>query len=169
MKTQYHVRLDEEDRLLTVTSKDEHGYSVSLGEQTVEFIVEETGPRSYQLRCGDQVRDVLVSGVAPDFQVFDRNGSVLVQLMDEKQAARAAISHLAQGDASGKIVAPMPGKVVRCLVARGDAVKIGDGVVVVEAMKMENELRSAVDGIVKEVFVVEGEAVEANQQLVLIE
>jgi biotin carboxyl carrier protein len=169
VKTQYHVRVNGEDQLLTLTSEDERHYTVRLGEQCVEFVVDETGPRNYQLRQGDHLRDLLVSGALPEFRVYDRDGSVAVQLMDEKQAARQAISHLATGDASGTITAPMPGKVVRCIVAEGESVKVGDGVVVVEAMKMENELRSPVDGVVKKVYVGEGEAVEANQQLILIE
>ena len=62
----------------------------------------------------------------------------------------------------------MPGKVVKVLVAVGDEVKSGQGVVVVEAMKMENELKSPKDGKVKAVAVKEGQAVEAGQSLVTL-
>jgi len=63
----------------------------------------------------------------------------------------------------------MPGKVVKVLVAVGDEVKSGQGVIVVEAMKMENELKSPKDGKVKTVAVKEGQAVEAGQSLVTLE
>jgi biotin carboxyl carrier protein len=73
----------------------------------------------------------------------------------------------ARGDQA--IVAPMPGRVVRVLVAAGDPVTARQPVVVVEAMKMENELRSPKDGRVKEVAVTPGASVEAGRILVVIE
>ena len=63
----------------------------------------------------------------------------------------------------------MPGRVVRVLVAPGDTVAARQGVVVVEAMKMENELRSPKAGTVKEVAVTPGTSVEAGRVLVVIE
>jgi biotin carboxyl carrier protein len=65
--------------------------------------------------------------------------------------------------------APMPGRVVRVLVAVGDRVTAGQGLVVVEAMKMENELRSPKDGVVKDVTAQTGTAVDAGAVLVVVE
>ncbi|MGH9347374.1 MAG: biotin/lipoyl-containing protein, partial [Vicinamibacterales bacterium] len=73
------------------------------------------------------------------------------------------------GDGPHAIVAPMPGKVVKVLVSAGDAVAARQGVVVVEAMKMENELRAAKAGTVAEVRVSEGASVEAGTVLVVVE
>ncbi|MSO56418.1 MAG: biotin/lipoyl-binding protein [Acidobacteria bacterium] len=67
------------------------------------------------------------------------------------------------------VVAPMPGRVVRVLVAVGDRVTAGQAVVIVEAMKMENELRAPKDGVVREVFAREGGAVEAGAVLVVMD
>jgi biotin carboxyl carrier protein len=66
------------------------------------------------------------------------------------------------------IKAPMPGRVVRVLVAAGDRVKARQGVVVVEAMKMENELRAPRDGTVKDIAVAPGAAVESGAVLLVI-
>ncbi|HVB38497.1 MAG TPA: biotin/lipoyl-containing protein [Vicinamibacterales bacterium] len=68
-----------------------------------------------------------------------------------------------------RLVAPMPGKVVRVLVAPGDTVKARQPLVVVEAMKMENELRSPKDGVVRDVKVGEGMSVEAGSLLAVVE
>jgi len=68
-----------------------------------------------------------------------------------------------------KIVAPMPGKVVRILAQPGTAVEHGQGVIVIEAMKMQNELKSPKKGIVKKLTVHEGAAVEAGQSLAEVE
>jgi biotin carboxyl carrier protein len=68
-----------------------------------------------------------------------------------------------------KITAPMPGKVVRILAAVGAQVEAGQSVIVIEAMKMQNELKAPKSGAVKKVNVVEGAAVEAGQSLAEIE
>jgi biotin carboxyl carrier protein len=68
-----------------------------------------------------------------------------------------------------RVKAPMPGRVVKILVKPGDAVEVKQGLVVVEAMKMENELTSPKAGIVKEVPVTEGQSVEAGRLLVVVE
>lgn len=75
------------------------------------------------------------------------------------------------GSGSGpqRVVAPMPGKVVRVLVKAGDEVKARQGLVVVEAMKMENELRAARDGRVRDIAVTEGQSVDAGAVLLVIE
>lgn len=77
----------------------------------------------------------------------------------------------AQLAASGvqRIVAPMPGKVLRVFAAPGQAVAARQPLVVVEAMKMENELSSPKAGVVKEVVVTEGTSVEAGRLLVVVE
>jgi biotin carboxyl carrier protein len=75
------------------------------------------------------------------------------------------------GHSSGtqRLVAPMPGKVVRIMAGQGDRVLARQPIVVVEAMKMENELRAARDGRVAEIYVKEGESVERGTLLAVIE
>jgi biotin carboxyl carrier protein len=68
-----------------------------------------------------------------------------------------------------KITAPMPGKVVRILAAVGDQVEAGQSVIVIEAMKMQNELKAPKSGIIKKITVAEGAAVEAGQALAEVE
>jgi biotin carboxyl carrier protein len=90
----------------------------------------------------------------------------------ELRDPRSLHSRRAEGDkAAGvkKIVAPMPGKVVRILVSQGAEVKSGQGVIVVEAMKMQNELKSPKQGVVQKIAVAEGAAVNAGELLVIVE
>jgi len=75
----------------------------------------------------------------------------------------------AAGAGDGRVVAPMPGRVVKVLVTPGTIVEAKQGVVVVEAMKMENELRAPRAGVVREVRVAEGASVEAQTVLVIID
>jgi biotin carboxyl carrier protein len=68
-----------------------------------------------------------------------------------------------------KIVAPMPGRIVRIIVAEGAEVEAGQGIVVVEAMKMQNEIKSPKKGIVKKIAATAGSAVNAGDVLAIIE
>ena len=72
------------------------------------------------------------------------------------------------GSGPQRIVAPMAGKIVRVPVAAGDRVRAGQGLVVVEAMKMENELRAVRDGTVADIHAREGMSVDAGALLVVI-
>ena len=67
-----------------------------------------------------------------------------------------------------KLKAPMPGKIVRVLVAEKDEVKAGQGIIVMEAMKMQNEMKSPKDGIVEKILAAEGSAVNAGDTLAII-
>ena len=90
----------------------------------------------------------------------------LVRFSDPSRQAREATS-----DRSGpeRIVSMMPGRLVRLLVAEGDAVEAGQGVAVVEAMKMENEITAAKAGTVSSIAVEPGQTVEGGALLLVIE
>jgi len=75
------------------------------------------------------------------------------------------------GDATGprKLLCPMPGKIVRVLVAEKSAVEAGEGIVVVEAMKMQNEIKSPKKGVVQKILAVSGASVNAGDVLAIVE
>ena len=99
------------------------------------------------------------------------NGRLVSAAVAGARGSWARRGHEAGASAKGpqKIVAPMPGKVIKVLVKAGDTVAAKQGVVVVEAMKMENELKAARAGTVKVVRAVEGATVEAGTVLVIVE
>jgi biotin carboxyl carrier protein len=68
-----------------------------------------------------------------------------------------------------KLIAPMPGKIVRVMVSPGDAVEAGAGVLVVEAMKMQNEIKSPKKGTIQKILVSHGAAVNAGDVLAIVE
>jgi len=115
----------------------------------------------------------LVEGREPgDLEVYLRAGVVQARVSGAPgQKSRRAAGGLAAAGGVGpqRVVAPMPGKIVRVLVAPGDHVAARQGLVVVEAMKMENELRAPRAGRVKDVHVAEGALVESGRLLVVVE
>jgi pyruvate carboxylase subunit B len=93
-----------------------------------------------------------------------------VEALDERGRAIRDLSGAAAGPAGpAPLIAPMPGLIVRIAAAEGDAVQTGQGLIVMEAMKMENELRAAGNGIVKRINVTPGTAVEKGAVLIELE
>jgi biotin carboxyl carrier protein len=96
-------------------------------------------------------------------------GRTIQATVNGRRTRRAAAEGGGGHDGEQSVVAPMPGRVVRVLVAAGDPVELRQSVVVVEAMKMENELRSPKKGRVKSIGVTPGTSVEAGRVLVVVE
>jgi biotin carboxyl carrier protein len=165
-------------------------YVATIGEREVTITVEELGGANYKVaidgvehvvdahQVATQLWSVLCGGasfVVDVTQLPTEEYEVLIQgdchkftLMNEQR--RAMIRAGGKGSAGKAMLAsPMPGKVVKLLVTEGQEVEAGQGVIVVEAMKMENELKSALAGKVKEIFVEEGQIVESGAKLLLVE
>jgi biotin carboxyl carrier protein len=130
-------------------------------------------------RINGQTLSLIVDNVRQRETVItaETGGAVVVLIGTMPVTVRVNGRRTARGPHSGaaalsgplRIVAPMPGKVVRILVTPGDAVRAGQPVVVVEAMKMENELRAGRDGTVAEIHAREGISVEAGALLIVIQ
>jgi biotin carboxyl carrier protein len=148
------------------------------------------GPGLFEVRIGDQVHRVdayrhdhgtlslLVDGTSYSATLDERgarvhvrlDGSVFpIEILDERRLRlrRAAGRFTVEGKQT--VTAPMPGKIVKVLASLGAEVREGQGLVVIEAMKMENELKSPKDGRVVELHVKEGQTVEGNAKLCAVE
>ena len=139
------------------------------------------GDREYELEASEPEANVfLLKHEGRVFEAFvdpnpERSSTVRVgasefdvALTDPKRLrASAADAHAVGGKA--EIKTAMPGKVVRILVGPNASVQKGDGVIVVEAMKMQNEMKSPKDGSVTEIRVSEGDTVVAGDVLVVID
>jgi biotin carboxyl carrier protein len=141
---------------------------VTLDGSPVNVEVLPVGGGRFSLRfpgTGRQHDVVVAGGRNGDVDVLVAGVRVPARLRPEGWAGKRAAR---SGDAPERVVAPMPGKVVKLLVRVGDRVTARQGVIVVEAMKMENELRAGRDGVVREVLVDEGASVDAGAPLVVI-
>jgi biotin carboxyl carrier protein len=124
-------------------------------------------PDVLSLRIGNLAYEVKSERVGSDLHLWVGSTRFAVEVRDPRSlGGRTRV-----GDAHGpkKITAPMPGKVVRLLVKEGDQVESGAGIAVVEAMKMQNEIKSPKKGSVQKIFVGEGAAVNAGDVLAIIE
>jgi|RhiMetdeSRZDD1v2_1073273.scaffolds.fasta_scaffold07083_9 biotin carboxyl carrier protein len=115
-------------------------------------------------------REVQVSPAgAPGEMLVGIDGKSVTVVLNGRRTGHATAEGGAHARGEQTVVAPMPGRVVRLLVTGGDEVIARQPIVVVEAMKMENELRSPKAGRVKEIVVKAGESVEAGRVLAVIE
>ncbi|HEY8209934.1 MAG TPA: DUF2118 domain-containing protein [Myxococcaceae bacterium] len=101
--------------------------------------------------------------------VLVRNQVTRIDVADERRLRLRAGAAQFKVEGRQVVCAPMPGKLVKVLVKVGEEVKEGQGLAVVEAMKMENELKSPKNGKVVELLVPEGSAVENNARLIVVE
>jgi len=152
---------------VAVTGRDGR-YRVTLGDEVWDVDARAVGPGAYTLLAG---------GTAWLVHVVEQEGGLLVEVGGETYAVqieeetRYSIRTRGAGGAgagSQTLTAPLPGRVTHVAVAPGDRVAAGDPLVVIEAMKMENEFRATVAGTVTEVRVTPGQAVNAGDILVVI-
>jgi biotin carboxyl carrier protein len=163
-------------------------FAATVGSRThVVDVTQENG--RYRVTLGDQVWEVdarltthgiyslLIDGVSHVADVDDQAGECVVEVGGETYAIQVE-EHTryiirtrggAAGGAGGQTLkAPLPGKISHVAVQAGDAVTAGQSLIVIEAMKMENELKASAAGTVREVRVAAGQTVNAGDVLIVI-
>ena len=155
-------------RAVTVELEERDGQvTARVGERLYELEVARPEDGDYLLFIGNEIYETRVWAEATGgLRIELRDHIFQAKIIDRKQR-RGATDHGPEGQQ--QLLAPMPGKVVRVMCAAGDEVIAGQGVVVVEAMKMQNEIKSPKAGRVSEVRVSEGATVSANQVLAIVE
>jgi biotin carboxyl carrier protein len=146
-------------------------YRVTLDGETHEIDAARVGVFGLSLlhRGSGLSRDVQVTPASAAAELLVSMAGRTVAVTVNGRRSRRAGAEGGSADGVQSVTAPMPGRVVRVLVAPGDDVAARQGVVVVEAMKMENELRSPKAGRVREVNVAAGDSVEAGRVLLVVE
>jgi len=150
-------------------SRQEEEWQISLDGNRLDVSVVEVAPHTFS---------VLLLGESHQIRIAPRpDGTLTVYSGLAEYQAEVSDPRLWRGrrhaalevEGRQQITAPMPGKVVRVLVQEGDAVEAGRGLLVVEAMKMQNEIRSPKSGRVEKLFAREGLAVNAGDVLGWVE
>ena len=127
-----------------------------------------TLPGAMSLRIDGRVVDLWLEGVVPNVGVIAGARRFYAKVESERMRAVSATSG-SKSAGEGTVKSPMPGRVLKLLVKEGDTITAGAALVVVEAMKMENELCAGRDGRVAKIYVTAGETVEGGARLVEIE
>jgi biotin carboxyl carrier protein len=162
----YDVTIDGKNYRLDLNHADER-WSCRLDGREIEVDAVLTRPDVLSLRIGNKAYEVKSERVANDLLLWVGSTRFAVEVRDPRSLRgrrRAGDDHRPK-----QITAPMPGKVVRLLVREGDEVDPGAGIAVVEAMKMQNEIKSPKRGTIRRVLVSEGAAVNAGDVLAIVE
>ncbi|MEO6656377.1 MAG: biotin/lipoyl-containing protein [Pyrinomonadaceae bacterium] len=142
-----------------------------VDDRNYELEASEPEPNVFLFKRGGKVFEVFVSPqkkASEPYAVRVGTAELEITITDPKRL-RGSAGGDEQSSGRAEIRTAMPGKVVRILVSEGDSVQKGDGVIVVEAMKMQNEMRSPKDGTVSGIKVAENDTVSAGDVLMVID
>ena len=151
--------------------RDGSNLTAEIDGRTYELEASEPEPNVYLLKHSNKIYQIFVSPnekPGDPFAVNIGNQDYEIKIFDPKRL-RGIGAGVGQTEGASEIKTAMPGKVVRILAEVGAEIKQGEGVIIVEAMKMQNEMKSPKDGIVKEIRFAEGATVNAGDVLAVIE
>jgi biotin carboxyl carrier protein len=165
----FHAELGDENHEVEIKREDGKVFA-RIDDRDYELEVSEPEPGVYLFKHDGKIVEASVSPERAGNLTQVRIGrtELEVKLIDPKRLRGSGSDH-EHGDGLAEIKTAMPGKVVSILLTVGSTVEKGDGVLVVEAMKMQNELKSPKAGVIKEIRVTEGAAVSAGDILATIE
>jgi biotin carboxyl carrier protein len=169
MKIEVQLTGPSGKKLRTVElERDADRWKISLDGQPVNIDAVEIGPNTLSLLLEGQSYEVRITP-SPDGVLKLQTGlqEFTAEVVDPR-AWRGRRHGALEVEGRQQIVAPMPGKVVRILVQAGDKVEAGQGLLVVEAMKMQNEIRSPKGGTIECLHVREGQPVNAGEVLCVV-
>jgi biotin carboxyl carrier protein len=165
------INIGKRTATLELLSKDKSFYTFSV--DGVEYIVDVVcfGKGIYSMLYNNRSFYIeLIEGKdSKKYFVNTKNLSYELEVIDAESRYLKNKNKGAFDLSENAIVSPMPGKVVKVLVSKGDKVQPGQTAIIVAAMKMESEYKFSKEGVVTEILVSEGETVDGNQTLIVIE
>ncbi len=162
----YDVSIDGKDYRLELERAEGH-WLCRLDGREIEVDAVLARLDVLSLRIGNKAYEVKCERVASDLHLWVGSARFAAEVRDPRSLrgrVRAVDDH-----GPKKLTAPMPGKIVRVLVTEGANVDAGAGVLVMEAMKMQNEIKSPKKGTIQRILVSEGAAVNAGDVLAIVE
>lgn len=161
---QLNINITPENTFSVEQKKDE----VLLNGVKQAYDLKQLGAQRFLLQRGSQNYEVYIQEKTQNNLILSVNGHhINLEVKDHIQQIleRLGMDTLSTEVISG-INAPMPGSILEVSVKEGDTIKQGDKLIILEAMKMENVIKSPIDGVVDKVLVTKGENVEKNQPLI---
>jgi len=164
----YDVTVDGKTMRVELERDDAGRWLCKLDGKKVVADAVVTSPYVLSLIIDGKVYEVKREPTATDLHIWVGSARYDVELRDPR-AYRSRRAAADSGAGPKKVVSPMPGKVLRILAPAGTKVAAGQGVVVVEAMKMQNEIKSPKAGVVQKIVAQEGATVNAGEVLAIVE
>ncbi len=167
----YSAQAGSKQFKIEIKGGDNGDLELKLDEQPIKIDrYEFEANNSLRLAIGGRTAEIVVEKNQDDYHCWLNSRLIKCEVIDEKSAKYSGLAGSGQGSRKGyTLAAPMPGLILKVEVEVGQKVEKGQGLVIMEAMKMENELRSAHSGTVKEIKVSPGQTVDKNQPLIIFD
>jgi len=163
------ININDRKALVEVLSREGSKVRISIDGKKYDADVVMVEEGVYSIIIDNKSHNIeLIRSDTKNYQVNTYSQSYDVEIVDAESKYLKS-RRRDDGHEDAVISSPMPGKVVKILVKVGDEVKAGDTVIIVSAMKMESEYKVKKDRVIKEIKVKEGDTIQANQPLVVIE
>jgi len=157
--------LDKEEFRLNLEEKKENSVCVTLGKKKYSVSSENLSANELLLNVNGKIYDVMIDFNASGFSVYVNGRYFKI----EKKSVSQIIETQKAKQKKRDVKASMPGRIVKILLEEGDEVRDGQAVLVLEAMKMENEIRSPQSGLIKRIGPKDGDYVESGSLLFSVE
>ncbi len=162
----YFVDLNRKEKSVRFTAPGE----IEIDGRSYHYRIEEINENYYLLRLNNRVYKInKVSGDKSNSLILIEGKYFETEVRTNlEQKARQVLSNVKQKSHHSLIKSPMPGMVLKIKKNAGDEVAQGESIMILEAMKMENDIKSPFSGVIKDIYVDEGSAVEKGAKLFLI-
>jgi len=170
-RMELELNLEGRKAIVKELKRDGSQLTIAVDDEIFNVDLVKVGPAEYSvLYKGRSYNIEVVPGSEPKhYTVNTFYFTHEIEVVDAESRYIRSRNESAGGHISNIIRSPMPGKIVKILVAEGDTVEAGQTVIIVSAMKMESEFKASKAGIISEIPVKEGDTVDGNQVLVVIE
>ena len=162
----YEISIDGKNYRLDLNQVDGR-WICRLNDRAIKVDAVLARPDVLSLRIGNKTYEVKCERVPNEVHIWVGSRRFAPEVRDPRSLRSR--SHAVDDHGPKKLTAPMPGKIVRILLTQGAEVEAGAGVLVVEAMKMQNEVKSPKKGTIQKILVAEGAAVNAGDVLAIVE
>ena len=164
----FEVRIDGRDRIVEL-NRDVDRWQISIDDRAVDADALEIAPGIFSILLNGKSYEVRVTPTPAGALTLQTAHHEFSAEVVDPRAWRGRRHGALEAEGRQQILAPMPGKIIRVLIQTGEKVEAGQGLLVVEAMKMQNEIRSPKSGTVERLLVKEGQPVNAGEVLAWID
>jgi biotin carboxyl carrier protein len=164
----FDVVINDTQRVVEL-ERDGNGWRISLDGEVVDADAVEIAPDIFSILLDGKSHEIRATPSLAGSLTLQTGRHEFIAAVTDPRAWRGRRHGALEAEGRQQILAPMPGKIIRVLVQAGEKVEAGQGLLVVEAMKMQNEIRSPKSGTVERLLVKEGQPVIAGEVLAWID
>jgi len=164
----FEVVINSTQRVVEL-ERDANGWRISLDGEVADADAVEISPNIFSILLNGKSYEIRVTPTPTGSLTLQTGRYEFTAEVTDPRAWRGRRHGALEAEGRQQILAPMPGKIIRVLVQAGEKVEAGQGLLVVEAMKMQNEIRSPKSGTVERLLVKEGQPVNAGEVLAWID